>query len=459
MKYAAIFLLALTSIASAVPGYWRIMRRDGTNTLQNVEIGPVGTPTLSVVGTSAAGVPAWFALGNGIIDGGSSVLEVDPSLVTTATQTALNLKADSSSLSGYPTNTFLASTLTGYATNLALTAGLGSKLDSADFTWANLPGVPATFAPSAHTHSQSEITGLVTALAGKETSGSAASAQAYSIQRANHTGTQAWSTITATPTTASGYGIADAVVTGGSYADPSWVASLAYSKLTGTPTIPTNTNQLTNGAGFITGITSGNVTTALGFTPYNVTNPAGYTTNTGTVTSVGLTSTNLTVTGSPVTTSGTLTVTPPSTGTAGTYHSVTTDSVGRVTAGTAMETASPARTIASSTAATGWQVDSARWSEVNYDVDLSTTTTIGGPSSVVIYLETANTNSTTPGDWTIVGKTASGQTVTLAVVLQSAQTATQPITKKIPPGKWVRLRQVIAGTASAALATVQEIKF
>ncbi len=30
----------------------------------------------------------------------------------------------------------------------------------------------------------------------------------------------------------------------------------------------TNTNQLTNGAGFITGITSGNVTTALGFTPY-----------------------------------------------------------------------------------------------------------------------------------------------------------------------------------------------
>lgn len=54
-------------------------------------------------------------------------------------------------------------------------------------------------------------------------------------------------------------------------------------------------------------ITSGNVTTALGFTPYNDTNPAGYTTNTGTVTSVALTTpTGLSVTGSPVTTSGTL---------------------------------------------------------------------------------------------------------------------------------------------------------
>jgi hypothetical protein len=33
-------------------------------------------------------------------------------------------------------------------------------------------------------------------------------------------------------------------------------------------------------------ITSGNITTALGFTPYNVTNPSGYTNNTGTVTGV-----------------------------------------------------------------------------------------------------------------------------------------------------------------------------
>ena len=43
---------------------------------------------------------------------------------------------------------------------------------------------------------------------------------------------------------------------------------LNYNNFTNTPTIPTNNNQLTNGAGYITGITSSNVTTALGYTPY-----------------------------------------------------------------------------------------------------------------------------------------------------------------------------------------------
>jgi hypothetical protein len=41
----------------------------------------------------------------------------------------------------------------------------------------------------------------------------------------------------------------------------------------------TNLNQLTNGPGYITGITSANVTTALGYTPYNSTNPSGYITS------------------------------------------------------------------------------------------------------------------------------------------------------------------------------------
>ena len=60
-----------------------------------------------------------------------------------------------------------------------------------------------------------------------------------------------------------------------------------YGSLSNTPTIPTNTNQLTNGAGYITGITSGNVTGALGFTPYNSTNPSGFTANGTTMNSSG----------------------------------------------------------------------------------------------------------------------------------------------------------------------------
>ena len=56
-------------------------------------------------------------------------------------------------------------------------------------------------------------------------------------------------------------------------------------------------------------LTSLNVTTALGFTPYNATNPSGYTSNTGTATSVGGTGTvsGLTLSGT-VTTSGNLTL-------------------------------------------------------------------------------------------------------------------------------------------------------
>lgn len=64
--------------------------------------------------------------------------------------------------------------------------------------------------------------------------------------------------------------VLNGVFTTGSYSNPSWIVNLAYSKLTGAPslssvatsgsytdlsnrpTIPTNTNQLTNGAGFIT---------------------------------------------------------------------------------------------------------------------------------------------------------------------------------------------------------------
>lgn len=57
------------------------------------------------------------------------------------------------------------------------------------------------------------------------------------------------------------------------------------------PTIPTNTNQLTNGSGFITGITSGDVTTALGFTPYNSTNPSSYVNQAGARSAISLTTT------------------------------------------------------------------------------------------------------------------------------------------------------------------------
>lgn len=82
------------------------------------------------------------------------------------------------------------------------------------------------------------------------------------------------------------------VATSGSYTDLSnkptipaaqvnsdWNATSGVAQILNKPSIPTDTSDLTNGAGFITGITSSDVTTALGYTPYNSSNPSGYITS------------------------------------------------------------------------------------------------------------------------------------------------------------------------------------
>jgi len=60
-----------------------------------------------------------------------------------------------------------------------------------------------------------------------------------------------------------------------------------------------------------TSVASGDITAALGYTPYNSTNPAGYTSNAGTVTSVTVSTSGVGISssGSPVTSSGTITIT------------------------------------------------------------------------------------------------------------------------------------------------------
>ena len=65
----------------------------------------------------------------------------------------------------------------------------------------------------------------------------------------------------------------------------------ATSDVTANITVPTDTCELSNSAWFITGITSSDVTTALGYTPYNATNPNGYTTCTWTLTAADISDT------------------------------------------------------------------------------------------------------------------------------------------------------------------------
>lgn len=243
-----------------------------------------------------------------------------------------------------------------------------------------------------------------------------------------------------------------------------------------------------NPSGFLTSISSGQVTSALGFTPYNSTNPsafinqagarsavslttigtsgaATYNSSTGVLnvpqyTSSGGTVTSITagagLSGGTITGTGTISM--PNVGTAGSYSGVTTDAQGRVTAGVAtVINNAPGRSIVSATNATGFQVSASRVADVCYEGTFQTTSTIGGPSSITVFLETADTNSTTPGDWTTIARQTNSNTITLAVVLQQVDIEPWSICRKVEAGKYVRIRfGSVTGTATATINAEQQ---
>lgn len=174
---------------------------------------------------------------------------------------------------------------------------------------------------------------------------------------------------------------------------------------------------------------------------------------TGTVTSI---TAGTGLSGGIITTSGTISL--PNTGTAGTYTSVTTDAQGRVTAGTTVSiNDSPGRALVTTTSSTGYQISATRIANACYEGSFSTTSTIGGPASVTVYLETSDTNSTTPGDWTTKASQTYTNNITLAVVLNQQQSNNWTFCRFIPAGKYVRLRSgAISGTASATINATQQ---
>jgi hypothetical protein len=110
-----------------------------------------------------------------------------------------------------------------------------------------------------------------------------------------------------------------------------WVDNSGWIKRSPFPTIPTNNNQLTNGA---------NYAVAGGLNSQFIKGDGTYGTSVnGTVTSVGLSSTDFNVTGTPITSSGTLVANLNTSGvTAGTYDGITVNNKGIVTGATATNT-------------------------------------------------------------------------------------------------------------------------
>lgn len=233
-------------------------------------------------------------------------------------------------------------------------------------------------------------------------------------------------------------------------------SSPAWASLTGTPpgvsTFSNDANYATTAA--VTSGLAGKFNNPTGSTSQYIRGDgslATYSPGTGTVTSI---TAGTGLSGGVITTSGTISL--PNTGTAGTYDRVTTDAQGRVTAGTNIMINAPSRTVVTTTSSTGFQVSATQNAQVCYEGTMSTTSTIGGPSSANVFMETADTNSTTPGDWTIVAQQNASNTITLAVVLQQVDVEPWSMCRVIPAGKFVRVRSSGAGTFSAAINAQQQ---
>lgn len=261
----------------------------------------------------------------------------------------------------------------------------------------------------------------------------------------------------------------------GSYSNPSWLTSLAQSKISYTGT----TSQYIKGDGSI------------------ATFP---TLTSGTVTSVGISSVDLTIGGTnPVTSSGIISLTLPAINSnVGTYNNLTVNSKGQVTAGsntsyltgnqsialtgdvTGSGSTSISTTLANSgvtagsyagsytvdakgriTAAnakiqtavtpslnTAFQVSSSLSSDVNYSINVQITSALAGTNTGTVQLQISSTSG---GTYTTINQ--SGMSLSGIV---STVGATQNLSGFVPVGYWVKIVTAATGTNSgSAVFTAQ----
>lgn len=117
----------------------------------------------------------------------------------------------------------------------------------------------------------------------------------------------------------------------------------------------------------------------------------------------------------------------------------------------------PSRAVVTSISATGFQISSTRDALACYEGSIVTTSSIGGGASGTVFLETADTNSTTPGDWTEVARQTGANTVALALTLQNINTQSWNLARIIPAGKFVRIRTLVnTGTVTFSINAAQQ---
>lgn len=118
---------------------------------------------------------------------------------------------------------------------------------------------------------------------------------------------------------------------------------------------------------------------------------------------------------------------------------------------------SATRTFVSTSSSTGFQVSASRWSHNCYSATIQTVASIGSNQQGSIVLEIAATNSSTPSDWTEIGRLTNGQILGLAVALSSTQPIGATLCGYVPSGYYSRLRTInTTGTPTYTYNSGQE---
>jgi len=276
---------------------------------------------------------------------------------------------------------------------------------------------------------------------------------------------QSWASITGKPTLST-------VSITGNYSDliglpsiPSaqinadWNASSGLGQILNKPSIPSNTNQLTNGANFISSVPNqtfssltGKPTTLSGYgitDGYSSSNPSGYISSVPAQSFSSLTGKPTTMSGYGITdgytdTKARLALSLTTTGndlTAATYNNSTgvlnipgryTPTINAVTRPINSTTFTPSATL---------QAD------VNYYITITCTATIGGASSGSVVLQYSTNGGST---WINAGTLMNSNTVTLAVVLNSVTAQTACLSATIPAGALCR---IVGSTSGSTVLT------
>lgn len=167
----------------------------------------------------------------------------------------------------------------------------------------------------------------------------------------------------------------------------------------------------------------------------------------GTVTSI---TAGAGLSGGTITGSGTISM--PNVGTAGTYSGVTTDTQGRVTAGTTRSFAYTTRALN-----TCYQISATRDARVSYVVDIATQSTLASGQAGTVYLRIYSNSACTTGTQELT-RYSSSLTQALGLTVTLNMSGSGALTGIIPAGAWVQqVTENLTGSPSFTARPGQEV--